>query len=189
MLRPESTLKLLKSTKFPPEFNQKVDMQKMNLAVMKKLVRVSYQARPIHTASSADLILNTPIHRWIASKVTEILGSEDDVVIELVFNLIEGARYVVPQHRSDARSPWISSIADAVFPARYQGSSNTTYRVSRQRYGAILQGALEAISQRPSQPLKASRRSSSRPRNWNFCRKRYHSGSLSTAPLCSMKTG
>lgn len=30
--------KLLKSTKFPPEFNQKVDMQKVNLEVMKKSV-------------------------------------------------------------------------------------------------------------------------------------------------------
>jgi hypothetical protein len=28
--------KLLKSTKFPPEFNQKVDMQKVNVQVMKK---------------------------------------------------------------------------------------------------------------------------------------------------------
>ncbi|TID03768.1 PWI domain-containing protein [Colletotrichum higginsianum] len=58
--------KLLKSTKFPPEFNQKVDMQKVNLQVMKK---------------------------WIASKISDILGSEDDVVIELCFNLIEGSRY------------------------------------------------------------------------------------------------
>lgn len=28
--------KLLKSTKFPPEFNQKVDMTKVNVEVMKK---------------------------------------------------------------------------------------------------------------------------------------------------------
>ena len=28
--------KLLKQTKFPPEFNQKVDMQKVNVEVMKK---------------------------------------------------------------------------------------------------------------------------------------------------------
>ncbi len=28
--------KLLKSTKFPPEFNQKVDMTKVNLPVLKK---------------------------------------------------------------------------------------------------------------------------------------------------------
>ncbi|KAK0731254.1 PWI domain-containing protein [Lasiosphaeris hirsuta] len=58
--------KLLKSTKFPPEFNQKVDMQKVNIQVMKK---------------------------WIASTVTTILGNEDDVVIELIFNLIEGGRF------------------------------------------------------------------------------------------------
>ncbi|OIW34770.1 PWI domain-containing protein [Coniochaeta ligniaria NRRL 30616] len=31
--------------------------------------------------------------KWIAGKVTEILGTEDDVVIELIFNLIEGPRY------------------------------------------------------------------------------------------------
>ncbi|KAB5536661.1 PWI domain-containing protein [Coniochaeta sp. 2T2.1] len=57
--------RLLKTTKFPPEFNQKVDMTKVNLQVMKK---------------------------WIAGKVTEILGTEDDVVIELIFNLIETTR-------------------------------------------------------------------------------------------------
>ncbi|CAJ2501822.1 Uu.00g046750.m01.CDS01 [Anthostomella pinea] len=59
-------MKLLRATKFPPEFNQKVDMQKVNLQVLKK---------------------------WIASRISEILGSEDDVVIELCFNLIEGPRY------------------------------------------------------------------------------------------------
>ncbi|KAK3394411.1 PWI domain-containing protein [Podospora didyma] len=58
--------RLLKSTKFPPEFSQKVDKSKVNMQVMKK---------------------------WIASKVTEILGNEDDVIIELIFNLIEGGRY------------------------------------------------------------------------------------------------
>lgn len=35
--------KLLKSTKFPVEFNQKVDMQKVNVEVMKKCVQ-SFQA-------------------------------------------------------------------------------------------------------------------------------------------------
>jgi serine/arginine repetitive matrix protein 1 len=33
-------------------------------------------------------------HRWISGKISEILGSEDDVVIELCFNLVEGARFV-----------------------------------------------------------------------------------------------
>ncbi|TVY43804.1 PWI domain-containing protein [Lachnellula cervina] len=58
--------KLLKSTKFPPEFSQKVDMQKVNVEVMKK---------------------------WIAGKIAEILNNDDDVVIELCYNLMEGARF------------------------------------------------------------------------------------------------
>ncbi|KAJ5357878.1 hypothetical protein N7541_005036 [Penicillium brevicompactum] len=58
--------KLLKRTKFPPEFNRKVDMTKVNIEVMKK---------------------------WIASRISEILGNEDDVVIELCFGHLEGARY------------------------------------------------------------------------------------------------
>ncbi|KAH6608758.1 hypothetical protein Trco_002104 [Trichoderma cornu-damae] len=58
--------RLMKSTKFPTEFSQKVDMQKVNLQVIKK---------------------------WIANKISEILGSEDDVVIELCFNLIDGPRH------------------------------------------------------------------------------------------------
>ncbi|KEF61809.1 uncharacterized protein A1O9_03379 [Exophiala aquamarina CBS 119918] len=59
--------KLLRQTKFPPEFNQKVDMKKVNVEVMKK---------------------------WIAGKISHILGSEDDVVIELCFNLLEGSRFI-----------------------------------------------------------------------------------------------
>ncbi|KAI4140842.1 MAG: hypothetical protein L6R39_005632 [Caloplaca ligustica] len=58
--------KLLKQTKFPADFSQKVDMRKVNVEVMKK---------------------------WIAGKISEILGSEDDVVIELCFNLLEGSRF------------------------------------------------------------------------------------------------
>ncbi|KAM0583247.1 hypothetical protein ACHAP6_008558 [Verticillium nonalfalfae] len=33
------------------------------------------------------------IKKWIASKISEILGGEDDVVIELCFGLIEGSRF------------------------------------------------------------------------------------------------
>lgn len=58
--------KLLKSTKFPAEFNQKVDMQKVNIEVMKK---------------------------WIAGRIEESLGSEDDVVTELCYSLLETSRF------------------------------------------------------------------------------------------------
>jgi serine/arginine repetitive matrix protein 1 len=80
--------RLLKTTKFPPEFNQKVDMTKVNLQVMKKYVWLSQSAAP------SEPVLTCRYFRWIAGKVTEILGTEDDVVIELIFNLIEGPRYV-----------------------------------------------------------------------------------------------
>lgn len=85
--------KLLKQTKFPPEFNQKVDMKKVNVEVMKKYILFElYESYPL-----ADQLLV----RWIAGKISEILGNEDDVVIELCFNLLEGERFVripAPQH-------------------------------------------------------------------------------------------
>ena len=78
--------KLLKQTKFPPEFSQKVDMKKVNVEVMKKYAITG------DTAPSLEL---TDTHaRWIAGKISEVLGNEDDVVIELCFNLLEGARFV-----------------------------------------------------------------------------------------------
>ncbi|KAG0154325.1 hypothetical protein PDIDSM_1705 [Penicillium digitatum] len=58
--------KLVRRTKFPPEFNKKVDMTKVNIEVMKK---------------------------WIASQISKIFGNEDDVVIELCFAHLEGPRY------------------------------------------------------------------------------------------------
>ena len=41
--------------------------------------------------AGTDCILR---YRWIAGKISDILGNEDDVVIELCFNLIEGSRFV-----------------------------------------------------------------------------------------------
>jgi len=77
--------KLLKSTKFPPEFNQKVDMQKVNIEVMKKYGSIqSFEQRRQN--------LTRP--RWIAGQISQILGDDDDVIIELCFNLLEGSRFV-----------------------------------------------------------------------------------------------
>lgn len=46
-------MKLLKQTKFPPEFNQKVDMKKVNLEVMKKCDDPTFLVTPI---TSADMV-------------------------------------------------------------------------------------------------------------------------------------
>ncbi|CBX95634.1 hypothetical protein IAQ61_004460 [Plenodomus lingam] len=54
--------KRLKATKFPPEFDKKVDIEKVNIDLMKK---------------------------WIANRITNILGDEDDIVVETCYNLVE----------------------------------------------------------------------------------------------------
>lgn len=59
--------KRLKATKFPPEFDKKVDIEKVNIDLMKK---------------------------WIANKITTILGDEDDIVVETCYNLIEQNQFV-----------------------------------------------------------------------------------------------
>ncbi len=59
--------KLLKSMakSFPPEFSTKVDLRKVNWDVMKP---------------------------WIAQRVTELLGIEDDVLIGYVYEQFEGKK-------------------------------------------------------------------------------------------------
>ncbi|GAA6027360.1 hypothetical protein JCM8097_002626 [Rhodosporidiobolus ruineniae] len=54
--------KLIKGQKFPASFEQKVDMRKVEMAVMKP---------------------------WIAKKVIQLLGFEDDVLIEYIHSLLE----------------------------------------------------------------------------------------------------
>ncbi|KAF7426252.1 hypothetical protein PC9H_008619 [Pleurotus ostreatus] len=65
----DKELKLLKSMKFPPEFDKKVDMRKVNLEVI----------RP-----------------WVAKKVTELVGFEDEVVVEYAMGLLEDQKQSFP---------------------------------------------------------------------------------------------
>ena len=59
--------RLLRTTKFPPEFNQKVDMRKVNVQLIKA---------------------------WVTEEITRILKNDDDVVIELVSNILDESRFV-----------------------------------------------------------------------------------------------
>lgn len=62
MAQPDSAeLKLMRSTKFPPTFTRKVDIRKVNMEVMKK---------------------------WIAQRITELLGMEDDVTVDFAYELM-----------------------------------------------------------------------------------------------------
>ncbi len=59
--------RLLRTTKFPPEFNTKVDLKKVNVQLIKA---------------------------WVTEEIERILKSEDDVVTELVSNILESTRHV-----------------------------------------------------------------------------------------------
>ena len=59
--------RLLRTTKFPAEFNTKVDLKKVNVQLIKA---------------------------WVGEEIERILKSEDDVVTELVNNILEESRYV-----------------------------------------------------------------------------------------------
>ena len=52
--------------------------------------------------------------RWIAGKISEILGNEDDVVIELCFNLLEGSRFVRAHPHSLTILQWTDSKSSSL---------------------------------------------------------------------------
>ncbi|KAH8833981.1 PWI domain-containing protein [Flagelloscypha sp. PMI_526] len=68
----DKDMKLLRTMKFPPEFDQKVDMRKVNLPVI----------RP-----------------WIAKKIVAICGFEDEIVIEYANSLLEDESQKSPDPR------------------------------------------------------------------------------------------
>ena len=62
--------KLLKSMKFPKEYEQKVDLAKVNMEALKP---------------------------WIAKRVTELLGIEDEVLVGYIYEQLENIKV---QHHS-----------------------------------------------------------------------------------------
>ena len=110
--------KRLKATKFPPEFDRKADIEKVNIDLMKK---------------------------WIAQKITDILGDEDDIVVETCYNLVEQNQFVSNRLRSEVQQ--LLTIA-----AQNQGDSDPAHRLPQQGYSKLLQGAMGPDAQRSGQP-------------------------------------
>lgn len=59
--------KKLRTTKFPPEFDQKVDMEKVHVPVIKK---------------------------WVQDEIARILNVEDDIVTQMIYNVLEEEQFV-----------------------------------------------------------------------------------------------
>ncbi|KAI0346655.1 PWI domain-containing protein [Trametopsis cervina] len=68
----DKELKLLKSMKFPPEFDKKVDMRKVNMSV---------------------------IRAWVVTKISELIGIEDEVLVEYAMGMLENDSDPTPDPR------------------------------------------------------------------------------------------
>lgn len=71
----DKTLKMMNKIKFPPELDQKINMEKVELE---------------------------PFKKWIAMKTESILGIDDDILTNLIFNMLQkeqfpSARYIYVQ--------------------------------------------------------------------------------------------
>ncbi|EME79154.1 uncharacterized protein MYCFIDRAFT_216349 [Pseudocercospora fijiensis CIRAD86] len=64
-LKTGADARAMRMTKYPDIFNKKVDMTKVNLPVIKK---------------------------WVSDEIAKILNSDDDVVTEMIFTIIEGSK-------------------------------------------------------------------------------------------------
>ncbi|EIN08507.1 PWI domain-containing protein, partial [Punctularia strigosozonata HHB-11173 SS5] len=83
-------LKLLKTLKFPPEFDKKVDMRKVNLQVI----------RP-----------------WVTKKVVEFVGFEDEVVVEYAMGLMEDENFPDPKKMQINLTGFLTSSTPAFMSA------------------------------------------------------------------------
>jgi hypothetical protein len=109
--------KRLKATKFPPEFDKKVDIEKVNIDLMKK---------------------------WIANRITTILGDEDDIVVETCYNLIEQNQFV--------SKPTVGTAKRLLTPAAQdQRNPNPAHGLPQQGHGAFLQRAMGSHAERARQ--------------------------------------
>ena len=72
--------KLLKTLKFPKEYDLKVDLKKVNWEVMKG---------------------------WVAKRITELLGLEDEVVIGYVLEQLENKEVKFEHHALKAEGMWL----------------------------------------------------------------------------------
>jgi serine/arginine repetitive matrix protein 1 len=88
----DKELKLLKTMKFPVEFDKKVDMRKVNLQVI----------RP-----------------WITKKVIEYVGFEDEVVVEYAMGLIEDKDNPVGVYASLTKASLDPAYLLLSFPLRH----------------------------------------------------------------------
>lgn len=114
--------RLLRTTKFPPEFNAKVDLKKVNVQLIKA---------------------------WVGDEIARILKSEDDVVVELVNNILDSARHVRYTLQFFTGSTGHVDLQCGV--AEHQRTADPAHGLPRERRCDILPGIVEAVPKRTRQ--------------------------------------
>lgn len=81
-------------------------MEKVNIEVMKQFVSPFFLSSWL-----SRFFANVFEQRWISSKVIEILGNEDEVVIDFVYSMLEDEKVVrsTPSHNPPLPPPWFSN--------------------------------------------------------------------------------
>jgi hypothetical protein len=118
--------KLLRKTKFPPEFDQKVNMEKVNVPVIKK---------------------------WVADEVARILNNEDDIVTELIYNVLEESPYVGDFNGIHVERTEPKLMRSA---AENQRAADHDHRVLGKGCSRVLQVAMEIAFVCPGQPSRCT---------------------------------
>lgn len=110
--------KLLAKTKFPDEFKQKVDMQKVNVPVIQK---------------------------WIADEISKIMGDEDDILTETIYNYLD-TQFVGHLSGFNAVRWEEQRLISLSFAAQDQGTTDPNHWIPGQRSCAFREDAVEAFA-------------------------------------------
>lgn len=82
--------KLLKSLKYAPNLNQKVCLPSHSLDLRSRFEHLSLASFHSRSAQVDMSKVNLDVVKpWITNRVTELLGTEDEVLVDFVFNMLE----------------------------------------------------------------------------------------------------
>lgn len=112
--------KALRTTKFPSEFKQKVDTQKINVQVIFRYAQPHISLE--HTLTK---------HSWAAEELTRVLGFDDEIIRELVGELLSKSRFVSLPASIDANaSLTIFSPTSSLYKYSFRASSKARMKSS-----------------------------------------------------------
>lgn len=131
-----SEMKVYRNTTFPPDFNQKVDLDRVNLEVLKQCV-----SPLLHSALPA-----TDYPRHYLERCGDFMG-DDDIAPQWGWELLTQGKSVSPWHESPVFALSLTSSA-----AKYQVFPDQDVGLLAQACRQILKGAVGPVLERAGKP-------------------------------------